>query len=138
MDLNTRILDKRYKAMPVTLHVIRQDVRNVLFEMGLSPNQVDPLVLAINEACTNVIEHGYGQQSSGDIIVEAFLNNNEITFQITDFAKSTQSTPVELSHFKDASSNGLGLHFMQQLMDHIEFTKNTHDNGNVIIMKKTL
>ena len=138
MDLSSRIMDKRYTAMPAVLHEIRQNLRNILFELGLSPNQVDPLVLAVNEACTNIIEHGYTQENTGDILVEAFLVNDEISFRITDFARPTANDQYKTHQPKDGNPGGLGVHFMRQLMDSVDFTPTANNDGNIVIMKKTL
>ncbi len=53
-------LDLRMLAVPVSLGFIRTAVRHWLAGAGASPDEVADLVVAIGEACANVVEHAYG------------------------------------------------------------------------------
>jgi sigma-B regulation protein RsbU (phosphoserine phosphatase) len=136
MELSSRILEQSCSAKAEKLHEIRLAVRNCLFGLGLSSTQVDPLILAVSEACTNIIEHGYGPENSGEMTLEIFHNQNEIIFRLTDFAKPIDHSKIVPRDLDEIRPGGLGIHFMQTLMDVIEFQKVANHDGNILIMKK--
>lgn len=70
------------------LSSLRARLREIAADCGCSGENVDCLVLAVNEACSNIIRHGYGEKKRGEIIIEIFHNKNEheIRIRIQDFA----------------------------------------------------
>ncbi len=133
-----RILESKFPAKAEALHDLRCQLRNALFNINLSSHQVDPLILAVNEACTNIIEHGYAPEQSGEIILEIFFDGATITFQITDFANPISNTEILLCNSDDTQGKGLGIHFMLEIMDLVTFSKDLAFHGNRLIMKKQL
>ncbi len=133
-----RILENKFPAKAEALHDLRRRLRNALFDIKLSSHQVDPLILAVNEACINIIEHGYPPEQSGEIILEIFFDGTTITFQITDFADPISNAEILLCDSNDTQSKGLGIHFMLEIMDLVTFSKDLPFRGNRLIMKKQL
>ena len=54
------LLDQCFPAETHVLAVIRARVREVCQQVGGGDAWEDAVVLAVNEACMNVIQHGYG------------------------------------------------------------------------------
>jgi serine/threonine-protein kinase RsbW len=87
--------------------------------------------LAVDEACTNVIEHGYGGENIGSIEVRCEVVPGTLTITIHDSARpfdpahapAPNVTPTNLD---DLRIGGLGLHFMRQVMDEVQFS---YENG---------
>ena len=137
MEAHSLIFEQRYPAKASILHNVRKDLRDLLFQQQLASFQVDQLILAANEACTNIIEHGYSD-SPGEFILEIFMMDAEIAFRITDFAKPVDDAITAPRTLDDSRPGGLGVHFMHQLMDHIEFSRKPDNSGNILFMKKHL
>jgi len=146
MDFTSRILNTEFLAKAESLHDLRRCLRDTLFKIELSSKQVDPLILAVSEACANIIEHGYDPNpdpnpdpdpdNTEKIILEVFFNDNEITFQLTDFAKPIDPTTVGQRDLDDIRPKGLGIHFMREIMDEVTFSSNLEFCGNILTMKK--
>ena len=94
---------------------------------------------AVDEACSNIIDHAYGGEGVGDIectcedindSIEVTLHDNGKPFDPQKIPDPDLSIPIE-----SRRERGLGLYFMRKLMDevHFEFTK---DAGNILVMVK--
>ena len=138
MEAHSLIFEQRYPAKASVLHEVRKHLRDLLFQQQLASFQVDQLILVTNEACTNIIQHGYDDNSPGEFVLEIFMTNTEIAFRITDFAKPIDDTFTTPRTLDDSRPGGLGIHFMHQLMDHIEFSRKPDNSGNILFMKKHL
>lgn len=108
-------------------------------QSGLLQSEIFHIELACDEACCNIIEHAYGGDCKGDINVAwqatdtyfiVILKDNGRPFDPDNIPKP----PKQPENLEDIKVGGLGLHFIHNLMDEVEFK---FDNtGNVLIMKK--
>jgi sigma-B regulation protein RsbU (phosphoserine phosphatase) len=96
------------------------------------------MVLAIDEASSNVIKHGYGLKNSGDIILEIFYSRGELVFRLTDFAKPVNRAACRSRELDDLRPGGLGVHLIREVMDNYEFLDPPEGVGNVLEMRKRI
>ena len=57
----------RFPARKDQLQLVRQFVRKTLASHGCGSEYIDSTVLAVDEATTNVIQHAYGPDETGEI-----------------------------------------------------------------------
>ena len=98
------------------------------------------LKLAVDEACTNVIEHGYKGMDPGSIILSFRIELDRILVQITDFGHifepaSAPKPDVEAA-LEDREIGGLGLYLIYQTMDNIDYQSS--EDGNTLTFTKLL
>lgn len=110
------------------LHRIAQLASHAAAEVGFDHVQADRIELAVDEACSNIIEHAYGGQS-GEIEIEIVPeHNHQITIVLTDTGKSfdPDSVPdyVPCKSIDELKIGGLGLHLIRQTMDNVCFEFN--------------
>jgi serine/threonine-protein kinase RsbW len=90
------------------------------------------LKLAVDEACTNIITHGYAGMNPGSIILHLEMEPDKVIVTITDFGHpfepSEASPPDVEAELEDRAMGGFGLFFIYQTMD--EITYETTANGN--------
>ncbi len=96
------------------------------------------LKLAVDEACTNIITHGYKGMDPGSIILSFRIEPERILIQITDFGHcfepvAGQRPDVEAA-LEDQELGGLGLYLIYQTMDNIDYTSS--DDGNTLTFTK--
>ena len=72
-------------AEPARLSEIRTRLSGWLRSARVSDELAADIVLVVNEACTNSIEHGYRGVEHGVVVVHADVNGREICIEITDF-----------------------------------------------------
>ena len=95
------------------------------------PTQYD-LQLAMDEACTNIITHGYAGMNPGSIILEMEFTSNKISMEITDFGHPFE--PVETSApdldaiMQDIPTQGFGLFFIYQAMENVDYETTAYGN----------
>jgi anti-sigma regulatory factor (Ser/Thr protein kinase) len=106
---------------------------------GLDDRAVYAVQLAVDEACSNIIEHAYGGEEEGDIEITYHINGNGLTVILRDqgcvFDPSDVSEPDRQCDLEERSVGGLGIFFMRQLMDEVHF-ECTLDSGNKLTMIK--
>jgi serine/threonine-protein kinase RsbW len=115
---------------------------------GFDETTVFHIELACDEACTNIVEHAYGNEEMGMINVSYEMQNDEfiITFQDNGRAFDPDSVPIPLTVQTDAATDatihetlkegGLGLHFMRELMDSVTFQSDPQQGNTLIMIKK--
>jgi len=98
------------------------------------------LKLAVDEACTNIITHGYAGMNPGSIILSLEMDSNKAVVTITDFGHpfepSEASAPNVEAGLEDLPMGGFGLFFIYQTMDEINYE--TTEDGNRLIFIKQL
>lgn len=106
---------------------------------GLDADAVYAVEMAVDEACTNIIEHAYGGEGQGDIECTCQINHNELTVTLRDygcpFEPSDVPEPDIDAALEDRQEGGLGLYLIQKLMDEVHF-EFTADFGNILTMVK--
>jgi serine phosphatase RsbU (regulator of sigma subunit)/anti-sigma regulatory factor (Ser/Thr protein kinase)/transposase len=95
--------------------------------------------LAVDEACTNVVKHGYkGEPGFIEIVITG--NGREFSIAIKDTGRSFDLRNVKSPDLKmyveTRKRGGLGVFLMNQLMDEVRYRAG-HD-GNVLTMSKRL
>ena len=65
------------------LEDIRRSVRNVLVDSDLTPKDVNSVLLAIEEVCTNVIRHAY-LYAPGSIRIKIAIHPGKVVFSVFD------------------------------------------------------
>lgn len=96
--------------------------------------------LAVDEACTNVITHGYAGMNPGSIILALTHGPDQVTVEITDFGHPFEPYEPEKPDIdlplEDLPTGGFGLYFIYQTMDEIRYR--TGEDGNVLTLVKYL
>ena len=113
-------------STPDALPQIRSLIVETAEKLGFDPENIAKIEMAVGEACTNIIEHGYQTQPLRDqieVIVETFDDRMEIT--LLDY--STINFPVDempgvaVDEYLDTQrKRGLGLYIIRTFVDHIE------------------
>ena len=128
----------RFKSRAEELQQVRTVVRTTTMRKGCAPELVDLFVLAVDEACANVIRHGYGREYTGDIILEILYSQGELIFRLTDFAKPVDVATVKSRNLDDIRPGGLGVHLIKKIMDNYKFLDTPKDVGNILEMRKRI
>ncbi len=97
------------------------------------------LKLAVDEACTNIITHGYAGMNPGSIILSLEMAPNKVVVTITDFGHPFEpgetSAPDVAAGLEDLPMGGFGLFFIYQTMDEINY-ETTEDGNHLTFIKQ--
>lgn len=125
----------RVPARAEHLHALRTRVREGAAAQGFPVSVVEDLVLAVNEACMNVIQHGY-RGAPGDIELSMVVTEDGIEFRVRDDAPRTDLAAWRPRALEELRPGGLGVHFIRGIMDEIAYLPLPEARGNLLRMKK--
>ena len=133
-----RILEFAFPSQAGQLKEVRGKVRDTARLCGFGADAVQDIVLAVDEACQNVIRHAYGGSAEGEIVLEICRAGDDLVFLLRDFAEPTDVTTVKPRDLDDVRPGGLGTHFMAEVMDRVEFLPPPEGGGNLLRMVKRI
>jgi serine/threonine-protein kinase RsbW len=107
-------------------------------DAGLDDKDTYSVQLAVDEACSNIIEHGYGGEGIGDIEFNCEKTDDGLIVTIRDESKKFNpgniTKPDINIPLEKLSIRGAGLFLIHSMMDEVDFKFN--GGGNVLRMKK--
>ncbi len=122
------------------LEQICEFVAAVATEAGLDETAINRCQLAVDEACTNIIEHGYGGEDKGAIDIACTPGQGEVMIKIHDHAPPFNPASVPQPNLDamldDVKIGGLGVYFMRQVMDVVKFSYENGGNTLTLIKRK--
>jgi len=129
---------------PATLEELPELLKFVernLSESDVSPSIYFDLKLAVEEACVNIINHGYGEELDGRISLTFIKDDRSIQIEIHDkapcFDPSGIDSPDLESDWDKRQPGGLGWHLIKSLTDQVDYVSD-HDKGNTLTIVKHL
>jgi serine/threonine-protein kinase RsbW len=131
----------RYTAAGLDdLVTIRQFIENTVTAVSHDQDGISELILAANEAVTNVIVHGYqGQPGAIEITIEG--NDRHFSVHIRDqapFFDPTSVPPPDITRpLEKRPYGGMGVHMMRQFVDNLSY-RAISSGGNELILEKEL
>ncbi len=135
--LSRQLAREEFLARAGELKGLRKMIRHQLTNEGCEHAFVERMVLAITEACMNIIQHGYGTENTGSFWVEILSDGDELTFLLTDSAPKIDIATLQSRALDDIRPGGLGVYFIKELMDRVEYLEN-EEGSNVLQMTKRM
>jgi len=132
------ILSKECAACPNELGCIRKDVSAACQKMGFLEQDINAVVLAIDEACTNIIRYAYKDCSDGTIKIEIVKSDTQAIFRLHDHAPKAPKDCLKAKKSDPLKPGGLGVALIQTVMDSVEFVETEGCAENVLEMRKDL
>lgn len=106
---------------------------------GIDQETVYDLQLALDEAATNVITHGYAGMDPGSMILLLEIDLKRIRMTLTDFGHpfepSSAPAPDLEAALEDRPMGGFGLYFIYQTMDEVDYVT-TSDSNTLTLIKR--
>ena len=120
------------------LNDMREFLESAILNLGGNDDVAGDLVLALNEAVTNSLLHGYHEQS-GAITVAVEADGGDLWVRLTDDAPPFDPTAVPppdiYRPLEERPLGGLGVHMMRQLADELTY-RATDDHRNELTFVK--
>lgn len=140
MEKNVKTIVVQTPGDITYLHRIREFIAGIATEVGIDQQDIDNIELAVDEACTNVIEHGYAPDDPDkEITVRMEIDTSKLVLTVIDHAKPfniVRYRPRDISELQEEGQNGgLGIRLIKRIMDTIDY-KTTSDGYNELVMTK--
>jgi len=119
---------------------IREFVGRACADAGLGDDDRFAFELAADEACTNIVEHGYAGRAGGEIAVEFDADDRVARLTLIDAGRPFDPDEVPRPELGpallDRPVGGLGVHFIRTTMDEVLYR--TDPNGNHLVLTRKL
>lgn len=119
-------LQLEVKAELENLTVIDDFITESMKQLGMKKDETLQVRLAINEACTNIIQYAYSGGSEEPIIVLCSMSGNDLVIEIRDWGRpfDPEAVPqpdIESGLF-ERKEGGVGIFLMRQMMNDVRYT----------------
>lgn len=108
---------------------------------GMGDHAVWQIQLAVDEAVTNIIQHGYSHSEPGSIELACGVEQGEFVVTVRDrgrrFKPEEVPSPDITSPIDERKAGGLGLYLMGRLMDSVRFDFDDQ-RGNLLTMTRRM
>ena len=138
-------MSRRFAARTSELRALRSAIEREALRFGFSSDVAATVVLAVDEAAANVIEHSYGdaglqqETRSTTILVEVITDDRRFEVRITDSGvpyPGKRPGKLDLRKKVEAGNNGgLGLHIIHRVMDDVRYTPRTGPSNTLRMVK---
>jgi len=139
MDKATRNYILKIPSQTDNLEVIRDFVAGIARKVGFGVEDTNKIELALDEACTNVIEHAYQHDESKDIDIAVKIDTNKFTIVVADRGRSFNVEEIELpdmeSYLAELRVGGLGIYLIKTLMDEVDYQSKSDGKNQVTMVK---
>ena len=118
---------------------IREHVREAALGLGAQPDALDGVLLAVDEAITNIVLHGYRGRAEGKIEVSVERDGSDLVIGLYDdappFDPATVEPPDLTLPLEERPIGGMGIHLMRQNLDGITH-RAAEGGGNELFLIK--
>ncbi|MDZ7623565.1 MAG: ATP-binding protein [Ignavibacteriaceae bacterium] len=129
----------KVKSRTENLSEIRDFVSGNARAADIPEVTVENIILAVDEACTNIIKHAYNLSPEGEIIIKIEYDEEKFMVTIIDYGKSFEPDRVPLpdlqKYYREHRVGGLGMYLMKSLMDDVEYISIPGKYNQVLLSK---
>ena len=144
MSRRSLLLKMELRSNPETLCVVRGAVAQLTEKLGFPEPECRAVVLGIDEALTNIIRHAYAGQAERPIEISFHrvrvpsrgASREALEIVMVDRGKKVDRAKLCGRALEDVRPGGLGLHFIRESMDAVEFRR--RDGRNHLRLVKFL
>ncbi|NQV46168.1 MAG: SpoIIE family protein phosphatase [Rhodospirillaceae bacterium] len=137
-DAEKTMLHLKFPSQPDRLKLVRNAVYDTALLCGCSEAVARDIVIAIDEACQNVIRHAYKGSPDGEVVLDINREGESIVLMLQDYADSVDVSTIKPRALDDVRPGGLGTHFIREIMDEVDFVPPPGGTGNLLRMAKKI
>ncbi|MEI6279257.1 MAG: ATP-binding protein [Verrucomicrobiae bacterium] len=123
----------RFASDTCHLAGVRASVRAFLSDNGFDDCAVELMVLALDEACTNVIRHAYSHQCK-PVRMEMASLRGRVRFVIRDYGRACDPAKIQGRDLEDIRPGGLGVHIIRKAFDRVTYSP--QPRGTRLVLEK--
>ncbi len=136
-----RIFKLEVPGDPKSLALIRLLINHLASSVGYDEVESTKVEIAVDEACANIIEHGYADLApKPPILITVDLTSDDFVVEITDegkhFEVGNYTPPTFPDHWDRGHTRGVGIFLMNQCMDQVSFGRADEQHNQLRMSKK--
>jgi len=115
---------------------VRARMRESATAFGFNEEIVNQLVLAVDEACTNIIRYAYEGRTDGKIEMDVVTQPDVWEVRLRDYGKKCEPAKLKGRELDKVRPGGLGLFFIQKAFDEVHFDVSPQEGTRLVLRKK--
>jgi serine/threonine-protein kinase RsbW len=123
------------------LQEIRDFIETACRRAGVERSAAFDLKLAVDEACSNILEHGYAGQEPGPIRIGFEAASERVVVTITDqgraFDPKNAAVPDLDADWEHRQIGGLGWHLIRRSVDSVSYESGKELGNRLTLVKMT-
>jgi serine/threonine-protein kinase RsbW len=137
---NTKSYELLLPGDPASLSIVRWIVTELAREAGLASTDIDRIEMAVDEACTNVLDHAYKfQQPKPPLHIEIARSEEHFVVDVLDEGETLNLDnyvePKFPDHWNEGHVRGVGLYLIHKLMDKVEYVQLPNQHNRMRLIK---
>jgi len=140
MDVFERKFLLQVPSSTENLAMIRQFLDGIGKQAGIDEDEVAKIVLAVDEACSNVIEHAYQRDATQEVAITVRFDDDALSVTISDTGRGfdpSTAEPKELEELiAERKKGGLGLRLIRTLMDEVHYDMEPGQRNEIQMVKR--
>ena len=122
------------------LAAARAFVRRAADAAGATPEAAGALQLAVDEACNNIVEHGYAGGGDGTIELLCESDGDSLRITIVDHGRSFSPEKIApadtTSDWRERPIGGLGWHLIRRSVDDVDYRADPERGNRLTLVKR--
>jgi anti-sigma regulatory factor (Ser/Thr protein kinase) len=120
---------------PKFLYIVRSVLYPLALDSGFSKKDARKIVLAVDEACSNIIKYAYAGDTTKTISITVANEADHISVRLVDYGRKIDAARIAPRDLQDVRPGGLGTHFMGEVFDTVAYDTG-QDQGTVLTLLK--
>jgi anti-sigma regulatory factor (Ser/Thr protein kinase) len=125
---------------PLYLCGVREMVAQISRRLGFTDAQCAQIALAVDEALSNIMKHGYERRTDGRIWLKLKPTTDSkgqaLEVVIEDEAKQVDPCQIKGRNLEDIRPGGLGVHIIKEVMDEVRYEKRNGAGMRLTMIKR--
>lgn len=136
-NINNKI-KLEFMSIGENVALARITVAALVSQLELTLNDLEEIKVAVSEAVSNAIIHGYQNNPEGIVTLTATLKGHTLTVEVEDQGVGIADIQkaMEPAYSTDPERTGLGFVFMQSFMDEVKVTSEINKGTKVVLTKQ--
>jgi len=122
-------------SQPKYLYVVRSALFPLAIDAGFSRKDARRIVLAVDEACSNIIRHAYGGDGTKTIAVTVIDDGERFTVRLRDYGTKADRSSIAPRPLDEVRPGGLGTRFMAEVFDRMDYDTSV-EQGTLLTLEK--
>ena len=130
-------MEKKFElnASSEVLSPFRKELRQILSAAGWEKKTSEEILLAVDEALTNIIRHAY-QGRAGNMTVSVLTDDDKVEIVLEDQGQKFDPTRVPSPELPRHRPGGLGVHFIRTIMDQMVYEGECSAGNRLRLIKR--
>ena len=133
-----QLFEQVFPANTEVLAELRSAVRDACQRAHCGEECCDQVVLAINEACMNIIQHGYRFANGQYFTLRLSVDDGVLRVNLLDNGLPATDTDLRPRELDELRPGGLGVRFMRELMDGVAYLPAPEGFTNCLQLSKRI